>query len=494
MVSARSRMRSPLGASKQVGVKVRWFQYDDRVSGMERLQAPAVDSDPPTFTITQSVACERCSRSVLVGLSPLYPPRFRHVDEQVGCPEIHERRGKNGESGLLLLMMCGALKRSLDSGCEGAEVRAVAHDRRWRVVCQIAGVASANYSPHEARNRAKIWDCHGNKKLAVALRAAAAKAERRQSSRARAAIGIGAVAIAAAGSWFLLVMEPRLAQSPAAPQPLEHPDATAAESKEASSEAARSQVPEPEASIASPEVPRAAPAAGRTSAADPKPRVPEMVSIPGGKFVMGGSEASELPVHQVTVGPFALGKFPVMVGEWKECVAAKACADLAAGPDDNPVTNVSYNDAQDYLAWLSRVAGKPFRLPSEAEWEYAARGGQRTKFWWGDQMRVGMANCTGCNEADDASQPLKVGRFQANPFSLFDMGGGIDQWVADSWHKDYQGAPVDGSAWVDEKGFVRVIRSGSWKNDASYVRPGSRDNYDARIRYPTHGFRVALSP
>jgi formylglycine-generating enzyme required for sulfatase activity len=154
---------------------------------------------------------------------------------------------------------------------------------------------------------------------------------------------------------------------------------------------------------------------------------------------------------------------------------------------------VSYDDAQAYLAWLSRVVGKPFRLPSEAEWEYAARGGKPGKYWWGDQMRVGMANCKGCNDAGDPVQLMKVGSFQANPFGLFDMGGCVDQWVADSWHRNYQGAPADGSAWTDDDSFAHVIRSGSWKNDASYSRAGSRDHYDARIRYPTHGFRVALS-
>jgi formylglycine-generating enzyme required for sulfatase activity len=242
----------------------------------------------------------------------------------------------------------------------------------------------------------------------------------------------------------------------------------------------------------------AAPALEPAAATDPAPaqekvRLPDIVLIPGGSFAMGGAETSELPVHQVTVKPFALGKFPVTIGEWKECVADKACADLGTGPDDSPVTNVSYNDTQDYLTWLSRIAHKPFRLPSEAEWEYAAHGGQRTKFWWGDQMRAGMANCKGCNETDTAAQPMKVGSFQANPYGLFDMGGCVDQWVADSWHKTYQGAPADGSAWIEADSFTRVIRSGSWKNDASYVRPGSRDHYDARVRYPTHGFRVALS-
>ena len=109
-------------------------------------------------------------------------------------------------------------------------------------------------------------------------------------------------------------------------------------------------------------------------------------------------------------------------------------------------------------------------------------------------MRAGMANCKGCSDTGEPAQLVKVGSFQANPFGLFDMGGCVDQWVADGWHKNYKGAPSDGSAWVDEDGFARVIRSGSWKNDASYARAGSRDHYDARVRYPTHGFRVALSP
>jgi formylglycine-generating enzyme required for sulfatase activity len=500
---------------------------------LERQHALAVDRDDPAMaTVTQSVPCERCGRSVLVALSPLHPPCFQHVDEQVECPEIQERRGK-GEGGLLL-MMCGALKRSLEARSESAEVEAAAQDRRWHVVCRIPGVSSARYSPQEARGRAEIWDAHGHKKLAVRLRAAAAKAERRQPGRARAAIGLGAMVIAAAGGWFLLAREPRVAppQPPAAQQPetaaalpyaaaTEQPapgavtapaaspatDPAPAAPQAAPSGPTRSlapeeapsagQAPAPEAPIASPAEAASAAAAASladsTPAAELVPRVPDMVPIPGGTFAMGGADASELPVHQVTIRPFALGKFPVTVREWKECVAANACDDLPVGPDDSPVTNVSYKDTQDYLAWLSRVTGKPFRLPSEAEWEYAARSGQQTKFWWGDQMRAGMANCKGCNEGYDAKQPLKVGSFQANPFGLFDMGGGVDQWIADSWHKNYQGAPVDGSAWVDDEGFARVIRSGSWKNDPSYVRAASRDHYDARVRYPTHGFRVARS-
>ncbi|UFZ02674.1 formylglycine-generating enzyme family protein [Bradyrhizobium ontarionense] len=224
-----------------------------------------------------------------------------------------------------------------------------------------------------------------------------------------------------------------------------------------------------------------------------KPRIPEMVPIPGGAFSMGSNDdPSETPIHHVDIRPFALGRFPVTVGEWKDCVAAGKCADIALGPDDHPMANVSFQDTQDYVAWLSQHTGKAYRLPSEAEWEYAARGGRRTRFWWGDQMQAGMAGCGGCNESG-AAQRVKVGSFRANPFSLFDMGGGVDQWVSDGWHKNYHGAPADNTPWLADGSHVHVIRSGSWKSEPRYVRAASRDNYDGRFRYPTLGFRVASS-
>jgi formylglycine-generating enzyme required for sulfatase activity/class 3 adenylate cyclase len=223
--------------------------------------------------------------------------------------------------------------------------------------------------------------------------------------------------------------------------------------------------------------------------------IPEMVSIPGGTFLMGsGDDPSEKPIHRVTVKPFSIGKFPVTVREWNACVAAKSCSYTPTGDDDAPVANLSWTDTQQFVEWLSRVTQKPFRLPTEAEWEYAARGGTRSKFWWGDQPQAAMANCKGCNEPYESSQPLKVGSFKPNPFGLYDMGGNIHQWMTDCWHENYEGAPVDGSAWVDSDCLSRVIRSGSWKNDPSYVRPSNRDHYDATVRYPTHGLRVAYSP
>jgi formylglycine-generating enzyme required for sulfatase activity len=220
-----------------------------------------------------------------------------------------------------------------------------------------------------------------------------------------------------------------------------------------------------------------------------------MNTIRGGSFTMGSNEdVTEKPTHQVTIKPFAISKYPISVRDWNECAAAKACAFVATGRDDAPVTNVSWSDAKQFVAWLAGATRKAYRLPSEAEWEYAARGGTQTKYWWGDQFQPGMANCKNCNDIAAAEQPIKVGSFKPNPFGLYDMGGSVDQWVEDCWHKNYQGAPADGSAWVEGECASHVIRSGSWRNDARYVRPSNRDGYDTNVRYPTHGFRVALSP
>jgi formylglycine-generating enzyme required for sulfatase activity/class 3 adenylate cyclase len=224
-------------------------------------------------------------------------------------------------------------------------------------------------------------------------------------------------------------------------------------------------------------------------------REPEMNMLRGGSFTMGSNDdVTEKPTHQVTIRPFSIGQYPVSVREWNECAVAKACAFAATGKDDAPITNVSWSDAKQFVAWLAGATRRAYRLPSEAEWEYAARAGTQTKYWWGDQFQSGMANCKNCTDIAAAEQPVKVGSFSPNPFGLYDMGGGVDQWVEDCWHKNYQGAPSDGSPWVEGDCVSHVIRSGSWKNDARYARPANRDSYDTNVRYPTHGFRVALSP
>ena len=273
-------------------------------------------------------------------------------------------------------------------------------------------------------------------------------------------------------------------QQQAAPQP----------APSASPQPAPSPAPKQAAPLPPPASP-AAPAGQPATQAAASVREPEMVSLRGGSFAMGSNEdVSEKPVRQVTVKPFAMGKFPVSVREWNACAAAKACGFTASGKDDAPVGNVSWSDAKQYAAWLAETTAKPYRLPSEAEWEYAARGGTQTKFWWGDQLQPGMVNCKNCSDIPAVDQPVKVGSLKPNPFGLFDMGGSVDQWVEDCWHRNYQGAPADGSAWVENACPSHVIRSGSWRKDSDYARSSSRGSYDTNVRYPTHGFRVALSP
>jgi formylglycine-generating enzyme required for sulfatase activity len=218
---------------------------------------------------------------------------------------------------------------------------------------------------------------------------------------------------------------------------------------------------------------------------------PEMVYLPGGSFQMGSTnDPSESPVRQVTVRSFAMGRYPVTIGEWKRCVAAKACSYEPAGEDDLPVYNIHWNDAQQYVNWLSGATNAKYRLPTEAEWEYAARGQTSTKWWWGNASVPGKAACRGCGSDYAGDRPMKVGLFPANSFGLLDMTGSISQWVSDCWHRNYTGAPRDGASWDEPNCRRHVIRGGSWKNDASYARTSSRDSYDTDVRYLAHGLRV----
>ncbi len=221
---------------------------------------------------------------------------------------------------------------------------------------------------------------------------------------------------------------------------------------------------------------------------------PEMIKLPASRFEMGSrDDRTESPVHEVTVAAFAIGKYPVTLREWRKCVAAQACYFSPDGDDDLPVYGISWNDAQEYVKWLSRVGGAQYRLPSEAEWEYAARGNTRTKFYWGDSLQPSEAACKGCGTDFRVNRPMKVGAMPANPFGLYDLNGTVSQWVADCWHKDYKGAPTNASPWLekDRECSQRVLRGGAWNNDASYLRTSSRDFYDASVRYETHGLRVA---
>jgi formylglycine-generating enzyme required for sulfatase activity/class 3 adenylate cyclase len=327
------------------------------------------------------------------------------------------------------------------------------------------------------------------------------------------ALSLALLLIAGGALWYILLQAGKLPnfasvsapppaevqKAPVAKQPAPPParpaPAVAPTQQQTAPQPAPSPAPQQQAAPLPPAASPVAPAPQPATQAAVSIREPEMVSLRGGSFAMGSNEdVSEKPVRQVTVKPFAMAKFPVSVREWNACTAAKACGFTATGKDDAPVANISWSDAKQYVAWLAETSRKPYRLPSEAEWEYAARGGTQTRYWWGDQFQQGMVNCKNCSDIPASEQPVKVGSLKPNPFGLFDMGGSVDQWVEDCWHKSYQGAPSDGSAWAESDCSSHVIRSGSWRKDSNYARTANRGSYDTNVRYPTHGFRVALSP
>jgi formylglycine-generating enzyme required for sulfatase activity len=225
---------------------------------------------------------------------------------------------------------------------------------------------------------------------------------------------------------------------------------------------------------------------------------PLMVVIPAGKFTMGSSEdevgrtAGEGRRHEVAIAEsFAVSKYEVTFDQWDACVAATACppAKDAWGRGIMPVINVSWDNAKQYVAWLSRLTGKEYRLLTEAEWEYAARAGSSTRNSWGDA--IGNANCNGCGGAW-ILQAAPVGSFRPNAFGLYDMEGNVWEWVEDIWHDSYEGAPADGSAWLQgEDANYRVIRGGSWHNETELLRVGIRFKRHRKVQFDTLGFRVA---
>jgi len=222
----------------------------------------------------------------------------------------------------------------------------------------------------------------------------------------------------------------------------------------------------------------------------------ELVVVPAGDFLMGSNaKAAEAPVHRVAIKKdFAIGRREVTFAQWDKCVAAGGCKysppDPAWGRGDHPVTNVSWDDVKEFTAWLAKTTGKPYRLPTEAEWEYAARGGSTTPFWWGKEVETGRAQCADCG-VSDSGKPAVVGSFRPNAFGLYDTAGNAAEWVEDCWSPSYRGAPNDGSAWTSGDCSLRVLRGGSFADKASRVGSASRFRYDEDVRYYANGFRVA---
>jgi formylglycine-generating enzyme required for sulfatase activity len=224
---------------------------------------------------------------------------------------------------------------------------------------------------------------------------------------------------------------------------------------------------------------------------------PVMVALPGGQFRMGSADGdpSEQPVREVEIAaPVAIGKYEVTVAQWQACASAGFCpkiADPEPDADHRPVQNISWADAESFVAWLRAETEQPYRLPTEAEWEYAARGGQQTRFWWGDSFEAGRANCAECDSGWDRKHPADIGAYEPNPFGLYGMNGGVSEWVADCWIGDYQDAPDNGAARSLDFCPQRVLRGGSWRSEIEDVTSSSRFRYDAQVRYYTNGFRVA---
>ncbi|MEJ1389906.1 MAG: SUMF1/EgtB/PvdO family nonheme iron enzyme, partial [Candidatus Sedimenticola sp. (ex Thyasira tokunagai)] len=227
-------------------------------------------------------------------------------------------------------------------------------------------------------------------------------------------------------------------------------------------------------------------------------RAPDMVYIRGGEFIMGSDRSQlaseERPSHKVSVGSFAIGRYEVTFDEYALFVRAtdrKLPDDLGWGRGRRPVMNVSWDDASAYAAWLSRRTGKGYRLPTEAEWEYAAAAGSDTTYWWGFQIGENRANCFNCGSPWDHKSTAVVGRFEANPFGLHNSAGNVMEWVADCYHGNYQGAPVDGSAWVDAGCRERVVRGGAFNKPGDSLRTTKRGHHDADAKLFVVGFRLA---
>lgn len=246
------------------------------------------------------------------------------------------------------------------------------------------------------------------------------------------------------------------------------------------------------------------------------PECPEMIVVPAGSFKMGSPQAelnaNEGPQHTVTIRkPFAVGIYTVTFDQWSECVTDDGCGnhwpqDGGWGRGNRPVIYVNWHDAKAYVAWLNKkvrslqpatedVGEKPptgpYRLLTEAEWEYAARAGTTTAYYWGDRRDKGKANCDGCGSEWDNIQTAPVGSFPPNPFGLYDMAGNVLQWVEDCYHKNYDGAPTDGSVWMDRICDTRMMRGGSWFNSTYYIRSSQRFIVSPHIRANNAGFRVA---
>ncbi|HEC28666.1 MAG TPA: cyclic nucleotide-binding domain-containing protein [Gammaproteobacteria bacterium] len=226
-------------------------------------------------------------------------------------------------------------------------------------------------------------------------------------------------------------------------------------------------------------------------------RGPYMAGAPAGVFNMGSPSSSvqfeERPEHTVKIRKFSISKYEISFDEYDRFVADTGRprpSDSGWGRGKRPVINVSWNDAVAYTKWLSRQTGRLYRLPSEAEWEYAARAGTKGKYWWGNKVGKNRANCFNCGSQWDRASTAPVGKFRSNALGLHDMAGNVAEWVSDCYHENYKGAPADGSAWVEASCDSHVTRGGSYRSTADNVRVTGRSGLSSDSALDQLGFRI----
>jgi len=213
---------------------------------------------------------------------------------------------------------------------------------------------------------------------------------------------------------------------------------------------------------------------------------PEMVVVPAGKFVMGSNvHDNTKPSHPVTIKkPFAVGRFAMSFAEWDAADLSRSPSDEDWGRGRRPVINVSWEDAKAYITWLSRRTGKPYRLPSEAEWEYCCRAGTTTTYASGD-------NITRQRAQFNARETVEVGTFPPNDWGLYEMHGNVFEYCEDNWHANYNGAPPDGTVWRGGDASFHPMRGGSWQSKPEALSAAFRIGYRSVMPNNINGFRVA---
>jgi formylglycine-generating enzyme required for sulfatase activity len=223
----------------------------------------------------------------------------------------------------------------------------------------------------------------------------------------------------------------------------------------------------------------------------------EMVNLLAGQFLMGSpdsdldAKSEEKPQHQVKVNSFAIGKYPVTQAQY-EAVMRNNPSRFQNNPQ-NPVEKVSWNDAQAFCQKLSQITGKTYRLPTEAEWEYACRAGTTTRFYFGDDANQLGDYAWYVGNSQQTTHP--VGQKKPNAWGLYDMSGNVWEWCEDNWHDSYENAPRDGSAWLRNDNNYHIVRGGSWDFNPYYCRSASRIRFSPGFDFNYLGFRVAcVSP